>query len=173
MKNGIILLLYISLFLFGSCANSPKDTAKALEVAESYMNLHLVPLIPGSTIVSTYPLQIGEPVQCIGNNDRYLVRSSYLTQKHSLRTEEMKHGKSRGIGKTIELLLLESVNDAIGKTYETNDTFFYLVKGALRTEDWEYIRYDLILDEEFTIWNEIDWKAIREKAEEWQAVSDR
>jgi len=81
MKNGMILLLYISLFLFGLCADSTTDPAKALEIAESYMNRHWVPLISGSAIVSTYPLQIEEPVQCIDNNDKYLVRSSYLTQK--------------------------------------------------------------------------------------------
>ncbi|MCC8185971.1 MAG: hypothetical protein LIP08_00270 [Bacteroides sp.] len=85
----------------------------------------------------------------------------------------MKNGKPQGIVKTIEPLLLESVNDAIGKTYETNDKFFYLVKGALRTEDWEYIRYDLILDEQFTILNEIDWKAIREQTEKWNTASGR
>ncbi len=151
MKNGMILLLYISLFLFGLCADSTTDPAKALEIAESYMNRHWVPLISGSAIVSTYPLQIEEPVQCIDNNDKYLVRSSYLTQKNFVRTEEWKHGKPQETGKTIELLLLESVNDATGRTYETNNTFFYLVKRALRTGDWEYTRYDLILDEQFRI----------------------
>lgn len=96
MKNGIILLLYISLFLFCACADSPKDTAKALEVAESYMNLHLVPLIPGSTVVGTYPLQIGETVQCIDNSDRYFVRSSYLTQKNFCTYRRVEERKAPG-----------------------------------------------------------------------------